>query len=45
VQAAKYHFLATRAGKTDAFLDKYVAGLTPEQRQLAVAAAPRWPAD
>jgi hypothetical protein len=45
VQAAKYHLLASRAGKTDSVLDTFVAGLSPAQRQQALDAAQRWPAD
>ena len=45
VDAAKWHFLAEQAGKTDPWLDNFVDGLTSEQRQSAVAAAQRWPAE
>jgi uncharacterized protein len=45
VDAAKWHFLAREAGKSDAWLDAFVDGLTSEQKQAAVAAAQRWPAN
>ena len=45
VAAAKWHYLAQCAGKEDEFLDDFVAGLPDEQRQAAVAAAQRWPAN
>jgi hypothetical protein len=45
VAAAKWYYLASSAGKPDDMLDKFVRGLTPEQQQLATAAAPRWPAN
>jgi TPR repeat protein len=44
IAAAKWNFLAKRAGRDDAFLDDFVAKLTDEQRQAALAAAQRWPA-
>ena len=45
VAAAKWHYLASSAGKPDDQLDKFVRGLTPEQRQLAATEAERWPAN
>jgi hypothetical protein len=43
VAAAKWHFLAERAGETDSYLDDFVKSLTAEQRQAALTAAQRWP--
>jgi len=45
VAAAKWHFLAKRSGLADDWLDSFVATLTEDQRQTAIAAAERWPAD
>ena len=45
VQAAKYHFLAVNSGKTDGLLDDMISGLSADQRQSAVVAAQRWPAN
>jgi len=43
--AAKWHLLAKRAGKDDDYLDQFVANLTADQRQVALAASQRWPAN
>ncbi|MCP4305472.1 MAG: sel1 repeat family protein, partial [bacterium] len=45
IDAAKWHFLASTAGKNDDWLDTFVNGLTNGQKQAAVAAAQRWPGD
>jgi TPR repeat protein len=45
VAAAKWHFLARGAGLRDDYLDQFVGGLSAAQRQQAMAAAQRWPAN
>ena len=45
MQAAKWHLLARAGGKDDSWLDTFLDGLTPEQKQNALAAAQRFPAD
>ena len=44
VEAAKWHILASRAGRNDLDLDRYIKSLTPEQMQKALQLANRWPA-
>jgi hypothetical protein len=45
VEAAKWHMLATAAGRPDAELDTFVEGLSDRQREEARARADRFEAE
>ena len=43
VEAAKWHILASRAGRADLDLDLYFRGLDEENKKAGLSAANRWP--
>ncbi len=43
VEAAKWHIIASRAGRADLELDKFVASLDAKSRQKALELANQWP--
>jgi TPR repeat protein len=45
VDAAKWYFLSRSVGLADDYLEKFVAGLSDDERRQAMAAAQRWPAN